>query len=100
MKRLLATAAIALTASPLAAQDTLTIYHWFEYIPPELVDAFTAETGIAVVIDTYDSNESMLASLLAGKIGQYDLAVPGDYMVQIMTEQGLLDTFAPAELPN
>ena len=103
MKRFLATAAtaaVALLTSPLAAQETLTIYHWFEYIPQDLVDKFTAETGINVVIDTYDSNESMLASLLAGKIGQYDLAVPGDYMVQIMTEQGLLDSFTPQELPH
>ena len=89
-----------LLASPAFAEGELKVYHWFEYIPQELVDKFTAETGIAVTIDTYDSNESMLASLKAGKLGQYDVAVPGDYMVQIMGTEGLLDTFAPEELPN
>ncbi len=89
-----------LMASPAFAEGELKVYHWFEYIPQELVDKFTAETGIAVTIDTYDSNESMLASLKAGKLGQYDVAVPGDYMVQIMGTEGLLDTFTPEELPN
>jgi spermidine/putrescine transport system substrate-binding protein len=99
MKRLLTTAAILL-ATPAFAEGELKVYHWFEYIPQELVDKFTAETGINVTIDTYDSNEAMLAALKAGRLGQYDVAVPGDYMVQIMAGEGLLDSFAPEELPN
>ncbi|MEY2956732.1 MAG: extracellular solute-binding protein [Gemmobacter sp.] len=100
--RLLTTTAAAIVALAGAAQaeGKLSVYHWFEYIPQELVDKFTAETGIEVTIDTYDSNEAMLASLKAGKMGQYDVAVPGDYMVQIMAGEGLLDTFAPAEIAN
>ena len=101
MKRLFTTAAaFALMAGAAQAEGKLSVYHWFEYIPQELVDKFTAETGIAVTIDTYDSNESMLAALKAGKLGQYDVAVPGDYMVEIMAKEGLLDSFAPADLPN
>lgn len=98
MKRL--AFAAALLATPAFAEGELKIYHWFDYIPQELVDKFTAETGIAVTIDTYDSNEAMLASLKAGKMGQYDVAVPGDYMVQIMGNEGLLDTFTPSDLSN
>lgn len=98
MKRLLALT--TLLATPAFAEGELKVYHWFEYIPPELVQKFEAETGISVTIDTYDSNEAMLASLKAGKLGQYDVAVPGDYMVQIMTTEGLLDSFTPEELPN
>jgi spermidine/putrescine transport system substrate-binding protein len=96
----LTTALAALCAGPLAAQERLTVYHWFEYMPQDLIDAFTAETGIEVVVDTYDSNEAMLASLLAGKLGEYDVAVPGDYMVQIMRDRDLLDSFTPDEVPN
>ena len=98
MKKLLLTT--ALFASPAFAEGELKIYHWFEYIPQELVDKFQTETGITVTIDTFDSNESMLAALKAGKMGQYDVAVPGDYMVEIMGSEGLLDTFAPEELAN
>ena len=99
MKFRLTTLAMLL-ATPAFAEGELKVYHFFEYIPQELVDKFTAETGITVTIDTYDSNESMLATLKAGKMGQYDVAVPGDYMVQIMGNEGLLDTFTPEELPN
>jgi spermidine/putrescine transport system substrate-binding protein len=100
MKRLLTTAALAALATSAQAEGTLSVYHWFEYIPQELVDKFTAETGIKVTIDTFDSNEAMLATLKAGKLGEYDVSVPGDYMVQIMAAEGLLDTFTPEELPN
>lgn len=98
MKRL--ALAFTLIATPALAEGDLRVYHWFEYIPQELVDKFKAETGINVTIDTYDSNEAMLASLKAGRLGQYDVAVPGDYMVKIMIDQELVDSFTPDELPN
>ena len=100
---------IKLTASALAllfavnaanAGGKLSIYHWFEYIPQELLYQFSAEHDVEVTMDTFDSNEAMLASLKAGKLGSYDVAVPGDYMVEIMAGEGMLDTFSKAELPN
>jgi len=104
MKNLLKTgvAALALSvaANAAAAEGKLVIYHWFEYIPQELLDKFSAETGIEVTMDTYDSNEAMLASLKAGGMGTYDVAVPGDYMVSIMAGEGLLDTIGDGELAN
>ncbi|MGI8963800.1 MAG: extracellular solute-binding protein [Thermomicrobiales bacterium] len=92
--------AFTLIATPALAEGDLKVYHWFEYMPQELVDKFQDETGINVTIDTYDSNEAMLATLKAGRLGEYDVAVPGDYMVKIMADQGLLDSFTPDELPN
>jgi spermidine/putrescine transport system substrate-binding protein len=98
MKRLLFLT--TLLASPAFAEGELKIYNFFEYLPQDLIDKFQAETGVTVTMDTFESNESMLASLKAGKIGQYDVAVPGDYMVKILGTEGLLDTFAPEEVPN
>ena len=100
MRLLLTTAALAAIATSAHAEGKLSVYHWFEYIPQELVDKFQKETGIEVTIDTYDSNEAMLASLKAGKLGQYDVAVPADFMVGIMAADGMLDSFTPAEMPN
>lgn len=82
------------------AAGKLSIYHWFEYIPQELLDKFAEEHDVEVTMDTYDSNEAMLASLKAGKLGSYDVAVPGDYMVEILAQEEMLDTFAPSELRN
>ncbi|SMY07528.1 extracellular solute-binding protein [Flavimaricola marinus] len=100
LKSLLTSTALVMTAQAAAAEGSLSVYHWFEYIPQELVDKFEAEYDIDVTIDTYDSNEALLASLKAGTLGSYDVAVPGDYMVQIMAGEGLLDTIAPGELSN
>ena len=100
MRLLLSTVALLALTSAAQAEGKLSVYHWFEYIPQELVDKFQAETGIKVTIDTYDSNESMLASLKAGKLGQYDVAVPADFMVGIMAADGMLDSFTAAEVPN
>ncbi len=97
----LSVAALALTlAGPVQAAGKLSLYQWFEYMPQSLLDKFTTKTGIKVTMDTYDSNEAMLASLKAGSLGSYDLAVPGDYMVEIMIGEGLLDTIKQGELKN
>ena len=98
----LGVSALALTLASGAAQaeGKLSVYHWFEYIPQEVLDKFAAEHGVEVSMDTYDSNEAMLASLKAGKLGSYDVAVPGDYMVEIMAGEGMLDTFEHSELSN
>ena len=47
------------------AEDTLNFYNWTDYTPPELLQKFEDETGIKVVLDTYDSNETLLAKLQA-----------------------------------
>ncbi len=101
MKRILALTTLAAMAGSAARADgKLSIYNYFEYMPQELLDKFSAETGVTVTMDTYDSNEALLAALKAGKMGQYDIAVPQDFMVKIMTDEGLLDTIAPGEIPN
>ncbi len=106
MKKLLKTTAsaiavaLALATNVASADGKLVIYHWFEYMPQELLDKFAAEHNVEVTMDTYDSNEAMLASLKAGALGTYDVAVPGDYMVAIMLAEGMLDTIADGELAN
>ena len=92
--------AMTLVANAVQAEGKLSVYHWFEYIPQELLDKFAAEYDVEVTMDTFDSNEAMLASLKAGKLGSYDVSVPGDYMVEIMAGEGMLDTFEPSELSN
>ena len=104
MKTMVKTAALAvalgLGSTAVQAEGSLSIYHWFEYIPQDLLDKFANENDVEVTMDTFDSNESMLASLKAGKLGSYDVAVPGDYMVEILSNEGMLDTIADGELAN
>ena len=74
------------------AAGKLNLYNWSDYTPPELVEKFEAETGIEVTIDSYDSNETLLAKLQAGGGSTgYDLAVPSQHFVEIMIKEGLIE---------
>jgi putrescine transport system substrate-binding protein len=76
MLRLLLLAALTLVSIPAGAEEKLlNIYNWSDYIAPDTVSRFEAETGIKVNYDVYDSNEVLEAKLLAGASG-YDLVVP------------------------
>ncbi|QEW07935.1 polyamine ABC transporter substrate-binding protein [Nitrincola iocasae] len=73
-----------------SATETLNIYNWGEYINPEVLTRFTEETGIQVKLDTYSSNEEMLAKLQAGATG-YDIVFPSVHMQDIMAKLDLLE---------
>lgn len=88
MMQLAATTALIL--APLAASaETLSLYNWGDYINPAVLEAFTKETGIEVTLDTYGSNEEMLAKIQAGATG-YDIVFPSVHMHDIMFQLGLL----------
>ncbi|MFN6566378.1 spermidine/putrescine ABC transporter substrate-binding protein [Dendronalium sp. ChiSLP03b] len=70
--------------------DRLYIYNWTQYSDKKLLQTFSVQTGMKVFVDTYDSNEVMLARMLAGGGGSYSLIYPSDYMVQKMVDKGLL----------
>ena len=87
----------------------LNFYNWTEYLPfgseaedsdlPDLIELFEAEYGVEVTYTEYDSNETMLAQVEAGG-APYDLVVPSDYMVTIMSEEGLLVELNHDAIPN
>ncbi|AOE87501.1 polyamine ABC transporter substrate-binding protein [Pseudomonas sp. TCU-HL1] len=79
-----------LAASGAQAAEELHLYNWGDYINPEVLTRFTAETGIKVTLDTYGSNEEMLAKLQAGAAG-YDIVFPSVHMHDTMAALGLLE---------
>jgi putrescine transport system substrate-binding protein len=104
LNRLLNTllSAAALTLAPLAAaaQDrVVNVYNWSDYIDETVLEEFTAETGIDVVYDVYDSNEVLETKLYAGGSG-YDIIVPTDRNLARMIEAGVLLPLDPAKIPN
>lgn len=78
------------TDSAGAGSGTLHIYTWADYTNDALAAEFTERTGINVVIDIYDSNETMLAKMQAGGGDAYSIIYPSDYMVQQMLELEML----------
>lgn len=86
-------------ANAAQAEGKLNIYNWAGYTPPDLVEKFQKETGIDVTIDTYDTNETLLAKLKAGG-GGYDIIVTAHTFIPITAKEGLIQKFNPKELPN
>jgi spermidine/putrescine-binding protein len=77
----------------------VNIYIWTNYLPQEVVDEFERRTGIHANVDTFDSNEAVLAKLQSGVAG-YDVAVPSDYMLKILIPQGLVQPLDHGRLPH
>ena len=98
-KLLLTTALLGLSALAAQAEGTLNLYNWGDYTSPELLEKFTAETGITVTVTDYDSNDVALAKIAAGGSG-FDLVVPSASFVPIYVEQGLLQPLDHARLPH
>lgn len=93
--------AAATPDAPITRGDgkTLRVFIWSEYIDPDLVKTFEKQNGVRVVLDTFESNEAMLAKLQGGG-AQYDIAVPSNYVVQTMVRAGLLQPLDRSALPN
>lgn len=104
-KRLLATilmvilAATGLTACGNDPENTVYVYNWGEYIDPEVIDMFEEETGIKVVYDEFETNETMYPKLEANT-SPYDVVCPSDYMIQKMIDNDLLAEINWDNVPN
>ena len=77
-------------ASPAPASDAniVHVYNWSDYIDPAVLEKFTAETGIEVHYDVFDSNEVLETKLLTGHSG-YDVVVPSAYFLERQIKAGV-----------
>ena len=82
-----------------AQERVVNFYNWSNYVAPGVLDDFTKETGIKVVYDTFDANETLETRLLAGKSG-YDLVVPTGYFLQRQIGASIFQKLDKAKLPN
>ena len=103
IRSVLVVACVLLTGCATNSADTssskLFVYNWTDYLDQSELTRFTQETGINVVLDVYDSNETLLAKLQAGGNG-YDVIFPSDYMVPQLQSLGLLKELNTSELSN
>src|SRR6201986_4608998 len=94
--------AIVLFAFPALAkaeERTINFYNWSSYMAPGVLEDFTRETGIKVVYDTFDANETLETRLLAGKSG-YDVVVPTAYFLQRQIKANVFQKLDKSKLPN
>src|SRR6201992_1482115 len=95
----LAAAFAVLPVHARAEERTVNFYNWSSYMAPGVLEDFTRETGIKVVYDTFDANETLETRLLAGKAG-YDVVVPTAYFLQRQIKAGVFQKLDKSKLPN
>lgn len=97
---LMAVSAVMLTSCGGGAKNgEVKVYGFGDYIDPELIDEFESETGIKVVLDTFDTNEEMYP-VIANQSVKYDVICASDYMIQKMNAENLLAEIDYANTPN
>ncbi|MEX2262878.1 MAG: spermidine/putrescine ABC transporter substrate-binding protein [Bryobacteraceae bacterium] len=77
----------------------LNVFNWSNYVGPDTIRKFEAQSGVHVRYGIYESNEEMLARVQSGNSG-WDVVFPSNYLIRPMREQGLLAPLDRALLPN
>ena len=89
----------AMAGAAQADNKVLHVYNWSDYIAPDTIANFEKESGIKVVYDVFDSNETLEAKLLAGKSG-YDIVVPSNSFLAKQIKAGVYQELDKSKLPN
>jgi len=84
---------------PAAAEQTLNVYSWADYIAPDTVANFERETGIKVQYSTFESNEVLATKLLTAHTN-YDIVIPTDYYFDRLLKAGVFRKLDKTALPN
>jgi putrescine transport system substrate-binding protein len=77
----------------------VNIYNWADYIGKDTLAQFEAETGIRVVYDTYDADETMEARMMAGDSGYDVVSTSTDYFAR-QIKAGIYQPLDRSRLPN
>jgi spermidine/putrescine-binding protein len=76
----------------------LNLFVWTEYIPLDMQKCFELIYSVKVHRDEYSNDEDMYARISGGG-SNYDLVLPSDNTVAMMTSQNLLQELDHAKLP-
>jgi putrescine transport system substrate-binding protein len=82
-----------------AEEQVVNLYNWFDYIEPEVLRKFEARYGVKVHYNTFDSNNTLVAKLLAGHSG-YDVVFPSGAYLESLDAAGVFRPLDRSKLPN
>jgi len=104
-RRFITTASSACLASTLLpscsgrSRQSLNVFTWADYLSDEAAASFEEKFDCRLVIDTFDSNEAMIAKLESGATG-YDILVPSSYAVKQLESIDFLQPLDHTLIPN
>lgn len=96
---LLALLLLGMAGCARAADNRLFLYNWSDFIGTGTIERFEQRTGIKVVYDTYDAEETMDARLLAGESG-YDVVSASSNFSGREIKAGVYLPLDKSKLPN
>ncbi len=79
--------------------QSITVFNWYDYIDPAVIDMFEKETGIEVQYVNFTTNEEMFTKVEAGA-GTYDVLFPSEYMIERLIASDLLAELDVNAMPN
>jgi putrescine transport system substrate-binding protein len=80
-------------------ERVVNMYNWSDYIAEDTIPNFTKQTGIKVVYDVMDANETLEAKVMQGNTG-YDIVVPSLQFLARQIQAGVYQPIDRAKLPN
>ena len=102
-KRLLHAGLVVLCGSSVgtswADAPSVNLYNWYDFIAPETPKDFQKDSGISIVLDTFDSSEVMQSKLMVGRTG-YDVVVVTADVLPNLIKAGVLQELDASQLSN
>ncbi len=86
------------TPTPPPLAEKLVLYNWAGYMPQVVLDAFTAEYGVKVDYQVYETQEEAVENMKAGQV--YDVVVMGNEFIPTLVAEGLLAEIDRSQIPN
>lgn len=82
-------------------ESKLNLYSWGDYDNPDLIEAFKDEYDVLVQVDSYGSNEELIAKLSTSRgTSGYDVVVPTGSNIPQMLNHNLLQRLDLSLIPN
>jgi spermidine/putrescine transport system substrate-binding protein len=82
-----------------STKTTVTVFMYSEYIDPALIERFEKETGLKIVLDTYENTEEMMSKVSSAG-DQYDVVVVSDLAIPVMAARGTFRALDRGKIPN
>lgn len=99
--RMTALAACGVAALASAAQaEKIVISNWDGYMPPDLLENFTKETGIEVDMAVHGTNEEIMGKVVAGGGKGYDVLFVSSPFAEALNNLGLAAQLDHDKIPN
>ena len=92
------TSATPMPSNELVLAQELSVYGWEGYMPQAILDAFTAEYGVAIRYVVYGASEEATAAIRRGEV--YDVVVLDNVEVQIAAQEMILAKLDQRRLSN